>query len=306
MREPPPITIGLPVYNGANYISDAIRSLSQQTFTDFELIVSDNASTDATADLVNEATKDDDRVRYFRQPVNCGAPANYNFTLDRAEGEFFMWHAHDDLRAPEYLERTYTVLKSCTDASVAFSQGQWIGPNGELGDVKPSYPDLASLSRHRRLRAAIHHGPDLIFGLTRRSMLASTNGHGSFVGGDRSVVVELAMLGRFIEIPEVLWFNRRHPDQYTQMGPDRRRLIAWWKPEQADKIVFPRWRGLAGYIKAVGKYPLSPAERVLCLGSIGQSLFDNRMYLVKLLLRDALNGVADGGRRAWLRQGWFD
>lgn len=90
------ITIGMPVYNGAKYIGEALDSLLVQTFTDFELIISDNASTDATQSICEEYARRDLRIRYVRQSENRGALANFQFVLDQAQGEFFMWAAADD------------------------------------------------------------------------------------------------------------------------------------------------------------------------------------------------------------------
>lgn len=97
MNNPPKVSIGMPVFNGEKYICEAIDSLLAQTFRDFELIISDNASTDATQAICEEYACRDLRIRYVRQPENRGAPANFQFVLDEAVGEYFMWAAADDL-----------------------------------------------------------------------------------------------------------------------------------------------------------------------------------------------------------------
>ena len=93
----PRVTIGLPVYNGENYLAEAIDSILGQTFTDFELIISDNASTDRTEEICRRYAAEDDRIRYFRHDRNRGASPNYNFTVEKARGEYFKWAAHDDV-----------------------------------------------------------------------------------------------------------------------------------------------------------------------------------------------------------------
>lgn len=105
------ITIGMPVYNGSQYIREALDSLLTQTFTDFELIISDNASTDTTQSICEEYARRDPRIRYLRQTENKGALANFQFVLEQAQGEFFMWAAADDLWDKRWIETVYTHIR---------------------------------------------------------------------------------------------------------------------------------------------------------------------------------------------------
>lgn len=114
---PPKVSIGMPVYNGEKYIRDALDSLLAQTFTDFELIISDNASTDKTEDICREYVTNDCRVRYLRQSKNMGATANFQYVLNEAIGECFMWAAHDDYWESNWLE-VLTNKISTTDMSI--------------------------------------------------------------------------------------------------------------------------------------------------------------------------------------------
>src|ERR1035437_6848500 len=98
----PKVSIGMRVYNGGKYIRRALASLLAQTFTDFELIISDNASTDGTEAICREYAAGDPRIRYVRQGENLGAMANFRFVLNEAGGEYFMWAAHDDVRESAY------------------------------------------------------------------------------------------------------------------------------------------------------------------------------------------------------------
>lgn len=100
----PKVSIGLPVYNGENYLREALDSLLGQTFRDFELIISDNASTDATREIILQYQQRDSRIRYIRQESNIGASKNFLFVLAVSETELFMWASHDDIWAPNWLE----------------------------------------------------------------------------------------------------------------------------------------------------------------------------------------------------------
>ena len=111
------ISIGMPVYNGAKYIGQALDSLLAQTFFDFELIISDNASTDDTETICKSYERLDSRIRYVRQAKNLGALANFQFVLDQAKGQFFMWAAADDLWDNQWVETLYIQIRD--DKTVA-------------------------------------------------------------------------------------------------------------------------------------------------------------------------------------------
>ena len=89
MNAVPRVSIGLPVYNGENFLAESIESLLGQSYEDFELIISDNASTDGTADICRRYAKQDSRIRYIRQPHNIGSAPNHNFVIEQARGELF-------------------------------------------------------------------------------------------------------------------------------------------------------------------------------------------------------------------------
>ena len=106
----PKVSLGLPVYNGENFIAQAIESILAQTFTDFELIITDNGSTDRTPKICEAYAARDRRVAYSRNPENLGAAPNFNRAFALSSGRYFKWVAHDDLIAPEFLARCVKVL----------------------------------------------------------------------------------------------------------------------------------------------------------------------------------------------------
>ncbi|MDE2589575.1 MAG: glycosyltransferase family 2 protein, partial [Patescibacteria group bacterium] len=116
------VSIGLVVYNGEPFTRKKIDSLLSQTFSDFELIISDNASTDGTSDICKEYLKKDKRIRYFRQKENMGASWNYIFVLDQARGEYFTWAAVDDIMLPDFLKNNVAILES--DKNIVGSTGK--------------------------------------------------------------------------------------------------------------------------------------------------------------------------------------
>lgn len=122
------ISIGLPVFNGGREIEDALRSLLKQSFDNFELIISDNGSDDATEAICKRYSAIDNRIRYIRHPENRGGLANFEDLLKEAGGEYFMWAAHDDLWSENYLAESVNLLK---DPSIDF-----VFPRFELRSIE--------------------------------------------------------------------------------------------------------------------------------------------------------------------------
>lgn len=108
----PKVTIGMPVYNGEKFLQKRLDSLLLQTFTDFELIISDDGSTDSTRIICEEYARKDERIRYIRQEKNMGPIWNFNFVLMKAKSKYFTWAAQDDVTLPKYLEKNIHILES--------------------------------------------------------------------------------------------------------------------------------------------------------------------------------------------------
>jgi glycosyltransferase involved in cell wall biosynthesis len=106
----PKVSIGVPVYNGAGTVKAMIESLLSQSFTDLEIIISDNASTDDTGTICQSYAARDGRVRYIRQSTNIGAEMNFKFVVAEARAAYFMWSACDDIRSPEFVEENVRFL----------------------------------------------------------------------------------------------------------------------------------------------------------------------------------------------------
>ena len=149
MNAAPRLTIGLPVYNGEKYVAEAIEALLGQTFEDFELIISDNASTDGTAGICRRFGKQDSRIRYVRQPRNIGIAPNHNFVVHEARGELVKWASHDDLYARDMMERCVQALDENPQVVLAHPWTAMIDGSGQvtaaieypLNTASPSAPE---------------------------------------------------------------------------------------------------------------------------------------------------------------------
>ena len=126
--KPPKISIGLPVYNGANFLRPALDSILQQDYTDFELIISDNASTDETSQICQQYAADDRRIRFIRCESNIGAAGNFRKVFDLARSDYFKWATHDDIHLPGFLSRCVEVLGQSPPSVVL------VAPRAELID----------------------------------------------------------------------------------------------------------------------------------------------------------------------------
>jgi glycosyltransferase involved in cell wall biosynthesis len=135
MHITPTVSIGLPVRNGAHYVAEAIESILAQTFADFELIISDNASSDATASICESYAARDRRIRCYRHPHNLGASYNFNFVFRRATGAHFKWAAHDDVIRPTFLERTLAALEADPEAVLCQSLVQVVDRHNRVSEI---------------------------------------------------------------------------------------------------------------------------------------------------------------------------
>jgi glycosyltransferase involved in cell wall biosynthesis len=278
----PRVTIGLPVYNGDNFLRDAVVSILSQTYEDFELIVSDNASTDETEAICREYGNLDSRVRYIRHTQNRGAAPNYNFVFEQARGEYFKWAAHDDVVHPSFLERAVEALDEHPEVALVYSKVREIDEHGEVTGTYDAYEDrlrLTASEPHIRFgdMICVPHNCVGFFGLMRTSQLAKTDLHAPYEGADRTLLAEMALMGPVYRIPEYLIDRRDHPGAYTrsrQLG-DR---IGWWDVERVGKVTFPTWRSALEYHHAIRRVPLTAKERALCYLQFGRWLVGPRWY----------------------------
>jgi glycosyltransferase involved in cell wall biosynthesis len=215
--EVPSLTIGLPVYNGEHFLAEALDSLLAQTYQDFELIISDNASTDRTAEICQEYVARDARIRYVRQSVNVGAAPNHNALVLLARGRYFKWASHDDLYAPTLLQRCIEVLESDPGPVLVHSWDAVIDERGRVVRSEPYSFDTNNPRPSARLRTLLYvpTGND-IYGVIRTEVLSRVNPHGSYYNADRTFVASLCLQGPFRQVPEVLYLRRDHADRASR------------------------------------------------------------------------------------------
>jgi glycosyltransferase involved in cell wall biosynthesis len=294
MTAVPRLSIGLPVYNGENLLGEALDALLGQTFEDFELIISDNASTDGTAEVCQQYRKKDSRVRYIRQSRNIGLNPNHNFVITQARGELFKMASHDDLYARDHLkrcidaldERPQVVLAHCWEAMIDTSGAVTKLLTYSVATDAPRAPD--------RFRSMLFDGwDDYTYGVMRTAVLRRTHLHGSHHFADRTINTELGLHGPFHLVPEALYFRRDHPERSTPYTVRTR--CAYLDPRRANRVAHPAVRLYAeyiwGYVAAIRNAPLSPAERRECYGHLARWLTGRAIPVVGRTVRGgALRG----------------
>ena len=268
MSAVPRLSIGLAVYNGENFLAESIESLLGQSYEDFELIISDNASADGTEEICRRYAEQDSRIRYFRQQHNMGSAPNHNFVIEQARGELFKHAAHDDLYARDLLRLCVAALDEHPQVVLAHSWSAVIDSSGAITKLVEYPVDTAAPRASDRLRSMLFDGwGDDEGGVVWTDVLRRTPLHASYHFADRTYTAEIALHGPFYMVPDWLYFRREHPGQGGKLGNVRKRC-ANMDPRRISQLRNPTVRLYAeyiwGYASAIRRAPLSPAEQAQC------------------------------------------
>ncbi|MEQ8966557.1 MAG: glycosyltransferase family 2 protein [Azospirillaceae bacterium] len=261
-RAGPRVAIGLPVRNGERYLAAAIDSLLAQRFGDFELLISDNASTDGTWEICRHYAARDARVRVVRQDGDRGAAVNFNHVFERTAAPLFKWAAHDDVVAPDYLSRAVALLDRRPDAAIAHSaagvidaEGRPVAPRGATGRLDGASPAA-------RLKRLLHVGYFTeIFGLIRREVLQATGLHRVYVSSDRILMAELLLRGDVAYDDEVLFLRRDHPEAYVRRIKGAAARARWVGTAATPVPRHPWLTRSARLLGAVAAAPIPPTQK---------------------------------------------
>lgn len=296
----PRLSIGLPVRNGDDFLEEALESILAQTFEDFELIISDNASTDATEAICRAYVARDSRIQYFRNKEDIGGAPNFNRVFELSSAEYFKWAAHDDVCHPDFLLRCIEVLDRDKSLVLCYSLSNEIDEKGHF--IRKSEPrtQVDSFKPNIRFKEALHVGPNYpIFGVIRADILRRTPLIATYAVSDLVLTAELSLYGRSHEIQEVLFFNREHKQRSTRAHDVRvydvralHRFAVWFDPANARKIIFPMWRLIAEYLSAINRPPLQWIERIRCCIALVKVGWPERTYIMKGLLFDLIEAAS--------------
>ena len=286
----PIVTVGIPVYNGEKYLESAINSLLQQSFHDFEIVISDNASTDKTQEICQSFQSRDKRIRYHRNSVNLGAAANYKKVFQLARGKFFKWMAHDDICSSNYLEECVKVLESDPTISMCFPRVSLIDKDNKplpliaRNTYQTSEGRIIVTNQQRNLTSS--HPSERysevlfrvtecyeFFGLSRTDIIKRTSQHDAYYGSDKVLLTELSLMGKLLEIPSAIGYFRIHAEQ-SQSIKDAKGRASWISPNLNYGKFMSRFKCVQGYFHSIFTYPLSLSERFKCLWILISWLID--------------------------------
>jgi glycosyltransferase involved in cell wall biosynthesis len=284
-----------------------------QTYREFELVISDNASTDETERICRSYAARDSRVRYHRQPTNIGAIRNFNTVFELSQGEYFKWAAHDDLCAPQFLERCVDVLDRDPEVAWCHTRSTHIDIEGDVIDEPElknvSYvslppdaptakapPTRESPRPHQRLHAVMLGKGGCLdaYGLIRADIIRKTPLYMTCYGAEKVFIAELGLWGRYREIAETLFFPRVHRQAAGALTTDAEQKK--YADPKSKPFQFTRIRLLSGYLSAIARADLSLCERASCLGVVGRYLMQVNKW--GAIVARALSGAGIGGDNA--------
>lgn len=234
---PPLVSFGLPVRNGAATLGEAIESLQAQTVGDWELVVSDNLSTDTTGAVCASYAAQDERIRCIPTGRDLTQNANFCEAFRHARGTLFRWYGDDDWLEPQYLERTLAALDLAPDAVLCttvqryYRHGEPLPANDpitRLGGVNASDGGERVRELLRLFEHGGHLGIDPVYSLVRREAAAMTNLISPIREGDFTFSCEMALLGPFTHVPEVLAHRRLAGPSRSSIPPQGTRGQRPW------------------------------------------------------------------------------
>lgn len=283
---PPAVSIGLPVYNGARFLPQTLDSLLGQSFSDIELIISDNASADGTQQICAEYARRDSRIRYIRQDVNIGAMRNWNFVAKQARGKYFKWSSANDYCAPEMLIKCFAKMEA--DPRAILCYGRTCLVDQETGKLTEYADDFELMEdspyeRYTKLRRTLKLNNGYL-GLLRTAVLLSTRLNRLYPGGDMVLMAELALKGRFLLLPEILLYRREGRETSSnRLNPAEEAI--WLDPLRTNGIKSPLLLLHLGYIGAALRAPISCLEKVKTVRSALRAAAWDREKICRELLQ---------------------
>lgn len=270
----PRVSIGIPVYNGAEFLPRALDSIIAQTFESLEILISDNASDDETAAICARYAAIDDRIRYERSDRNRGAAWNYNRVVEMARGEYFKWAAHDDWIDPTYVEQCVQELDA--DESVALVYGRTIlvledaAQQAAYGGHHVRYEDRMDTRHPDPVARFCHVAKHLdlcnaVFGVFRLPLLRATGLIRPFSGSDVLLLSEISLQGEIHELSDFLFYRRRHSRASRLENRSRRAVAQWFSTDTSSPKatwLTPGRRLFWEHMKVMSQARLSPTTRL--------------------------------------------
>jgi glycosyltransferase involved in cell wall biosynthesis len=288
MKVSPKVSIGMPVYNGEVWLQKSIESILKQTFAAFELVISDNASTDNTSEICRRFAASDSRIKYFKNDINIGANPNFNAVFRLSQGDYFKWASCNDLLDSNFLSMCVDRLDQdgecvlCYPRTKLFAEDN--GPYHEYEDgcnlpqARPSERFIALL-QNLKLN-------NIMNGLIRRRALLRTNLIENYFSSDIVLMAEISLQGKFVEIPEFLFYRRMDPRSATALMSDEE-VANHYLPRNGKPMRFQQWIIHYKYFQAVLRSDIELREKA----SLYRYLCKNLIWARQKLARDLIESL---------------
>jgi glycosyltransferase involved in cell wall biosynthesis len=280
------VTIGVPVYNGARYLRQCVDSLLSQTFGDFVLLISDNASTDGTREIAESYVKLDARVRYYRHSSNVGMYGNYEHLMRSADTRYLKIANADDFWAPTMIADAVSRLESDASIALCYPLMTKVDADGrptEQYDYRLHLVEDDPAVRFRRVLTEIRLINHLT-GVIRTEAIRRTLPIPRITGFDRTLVAELSLYGKIFQLDEYHYFRRFHEQASSHLRGSEAHQVAYVLPAGAKALRFEAWRNHLGLLRRVARSPLHPVSKVsVSAWLLRRAAWDRRQLAMELV-----------------------
>jgi glycosyltransferase involved in cell wall biosynthesis len=276
----PHVSVGMPVHNRQKFIATAIEAHLNQTNGDFELVITDNASTDHTEEICRSYAARDSRVRYYRNQRNLGATGNYRRSFELARGEYFRWSPSDDSISPTLHERAIEILDGDPAVMVAYGRTKLIDAAGNVTrdiEDKLHWMQKEPSTRFIGVLSNLSLG-NLLYGLARTEQLRKTGLLRNYSGGDYPLIAEMSLYGKIYEIPDAFFYRRMHEEAASALK-SADEVMRVYDPER-ESVFFPReWVHLGAHVLSVARAPIEIGEKIRIYRHLTRRAIWNRQAL---------------------------
>lgn len=297
---PPRVSIAMPVYNGEQFIGRALESLLAQTYGDFELVIADNASTDATEEICRSWAARDQRIRYHRNERNLGGPGNFRRVFSLSRGELHKWSTADDYWAPTAVAECVAALDRDPGVVLAYPRTTLVDETEQATEQfdDPLHLDQESPADRFIMVLEISTLCHAHLGVIRRAVMEQTRLIGDELASDIRFLAELSLYGRFQVVPEYLFFRRFHQQSSSWDRFNLAHQRAYYDPEHRTLFRGHGWRRYVHLLSAVTRAPITRGDRIRLRRYLLGKMWEQR----KRLLHEAVAVTAaplTAVRRRW-------
>ena len=260
----PLVSIAIPAYNCERYIAQSIESLLNQSFGDFELVISDNASTDGTEAVCRRYAAQDARVRYVRRSENIGGPGNFRYVFSLCVGKYHKWSTADDHWHPDFVREAVAVLDARPDVVLCYPKTQLIDADGNKIEDYDDNLELDADSARQRHRDLFNRIGlcNAHLGLLRRDAMQKTGLIASHLGSDVDFLAEMVLLGKFHVLPDVRFYRRFHAASSSWARGDAKHQSAYYAPKAKRMSSVGTWKRFGFQLGLIARSPASAADKL--------------------------------------------